>query len=322
MKINRQLELKKLHFAYKYAKKRGIPYKTVTKKFLKQSIRTVPSLSDEIAGRIETGKPTLLARLGLTEGYIMGQYCEKKLSNNREYDPNTISWFFSTSGFFADDYQNKEDAVDKYALMSLDGLQECDYLSATFPPKVYIPYFFKHYATKATPTFSDFGPYFDKPIAETWVRALKGKKVLVINSFTDSIEYQYKRKELLAKSKDYVLPDFELLTYKTYVTQVGERPGEFKNFFQVLDKMLNDINKINFDVALIGAGAYGFPLSVEIKKMGKIALETCSRTPLFFGVYGERDVKQGIEEYMTEAWIRPMEEPPKKYKDIEGGCYW
>jgi hypothetical protein len=112
------------------------------------------------------------------------------------------------------------------------------------------------------------------------------------------------------------------LVYKTYVTQVGERPGGFKNSFEVLEKMLNDIKKIDFDVALIGAGAYGFPIAVEIKRMGKIAIETCGRTPLFFGIYGERDVKYGIKENMTEAWIRPLENPPEKFKKVENGCYW
>ena len=233
-----------------------------------------------------------------------------------------MDWLFRTSGFFADDYKDKIQAVDEYARITIDGLKECDYLSATFPPKIYMPYFFKYYATNAVPTFSDFGPYFDIPTERTWVGALKGKKVLVINSFTDSIEYQYRRKDMLVKDKAYELPDFGLITYKTFVTQVGERPGGFKNSFQVLDKMINDIKKINFDVALIGAGAYGFPIAVEIKRMGKIAIETCGKTPTFFGVYGERDLKDGVGEYMTDAWIRPMEEPPKKFKEIENGCYW
>ena len=144
----------------------------------------------------------------------------------------------------------------------------------------------------------------------------------MINSFTESIEHQYKRKSELVKSPEFELPDFKLLTYKTFVTQVGERVEGFSNSFQVLDKMISDIRKIDFDIALIGAGAYGFPIAVEVKRMGKIALETCGRTPLFFGIYGERDIRHGLEQYMTDAWIRPMEEPPKRYKDIEDGCYW
>ena len=317
-----KFELKKLKIAYKIGRKLKKKDKEITKMFLNQPIRMIPSLTDELSEWIKSGKPMLLARLGGTEGNIAGQYCEKELSLRKEYAPEVLKWLFSTSGFFADDYETKTKAVDEYARLTLDGLKECDYLSATFPPKIYMPYFFKHYATNATPTFSDFGPYFDIPIEKTWVGALKGKKVLVINSFTDSIEYQYKRKDKLVKDKAFELPDFKLITYKTFVTQVGERPGGFKNYFQVLDRMLSDIKKIDFDVALIGAGAYGFPIAVEVKRMGKIAIETCGKTPTFFGVYGERDLKDGVGEFMTDAWIRPMEEPPKKFKEIENGCYW
>lgn len=319
---SRKLQLVELKFAYKVGKLIKKKDKEITKKHLNQPIRMIPSLADEIADWIESGKPMLLARLGGTEGRIAGQYCEKELSLRKEYDFGTLEWLFNTSGFFADDYDDKTKAVDQYAKLTIDGLKECDYLSATFPQKIYMPYFFKYYAKNATPTFSDSGPYFEIPTEKTWLRALKGKKVLVINSFTESIEYQYKRKDKLVKDKAFELPDFELITYKTFVTQVGERPDGFKNFFQVLDKMLNDIKKIDFDVALIGAGAYGFPIAVEIKRMGKIAIETCGKTPTFFGVYGERDLKDGVDKYMTDAWIRPMEEPPKKYKEIENGCYW
>lgn len=315
-------ELLKLKLAYKIGHKLGKKDKEITKKHLQQQVRTIPSLSDDIVEWIESGRPMLLARLGGTEGNIAGQYCEKAVHIRNEYDPDTLNWLFTTSGFFADDYEDKTKAVDEYAQLTLDGLKDCDYLSAMFPPKVYMPYFFKHFAINATPTFSDFGPYFDIPVEKSWIRALEGKKVLVINSFADSIEYQYKRKDKIAKSKEYELPDFELITYKTYVTQVGERPGDFTNSFQVLDKMLTDIKKIDFEVALIGAGCYGFPIAVEIKRMGKIALETCGRTPLFFGVYGERDFRHGLEQHMTDAWIRPIEEKPKRFGEVEGGCYW
>lgn len=48
---------------------------------------------------------------------------------------------YSTSGFFADDYEDKDAALDKYSEMILDAIPECDYLSAVAPKKVYIPYF-------------------------------------------------------------------------------------------------------------------------------------------------------------------------------------
>jgi len=322
IEITGKSELAFLHLAYKLGKKLGKKDKEITKKLLAKPVRTILSLSDEIAEHIESGRPMLLARLGGTEGVIAGQYCDQKLGIKDNYSKEMLDWLFTTSGFFADDYEDPIQAVDKYAQLTIDGIPDCDYLSAMFPSKIYMPYFFKRFAKNAVPTFSDFGPYFDMETEKTWVKALKGKKVLIINSFTDSIEYQYKRKDLLVKDKKYELPDFELLTYKTFVTQVGERPGGFNNSFEVLDKMLDDIKKIDFDVALIGAGAYGFPIAVEIKRMGKVAIETCGRTPLFFGVYGERDVRQGIEKHLTDAWIRPMEQPPEKFKQVENGCYW
>ncbi len=320
--IKGKAQLSFLHLVYKIGKKLGIKDKEITKKLIDKPVKTISSLSDDISQFIENGKPMLLARLGGTEGVIAGQYCERILKMRDNYSEEMLDWLFTTSGFFADDYDNKTEAVDKYAELTIKGIPECDFLSAMFPSRIYTPYFFKRFAQNAVPTFSDLGPYFDIETDKTWIGALKGKKVLVINSFADSIEYQYKRKDKLVNDPKFELPDFDLLVYKTYVTQVGERPGGFKNSFEVLNKMLNDIKKIDFDIALIGAGAYGFPIAVEIKRMGKIAIETCGRTPLFFGIYGERDIKHGIEQNITDAWIRPMEEPPKKFKEVENGCYW
>ena len=307
---------------YRNAKRKKIKYKEITKKLLKCPVRTIPSLTEELGKRIEQGIPTLMARLGGTEGRVAGEFIERRLHMQKHYSPSLIQWLYTTSGFFADDYSDREKAMDEYAELTLAGLADCDYLSAMFPERDYMPFLFKHFTTNTTPTFSDYGPYFDTPTEKTWVGALRGKKVLVVNSFTDSIEKQYKRKSELVRSKEFELPDFELVTYKTFVTQVGERPGGFRNSFEVLEKMISDIRQIDFDVALVGAGAYGFPISVEIKRMGKIAMETCGHTPVFFGVYGERELRQGLEKNMTDAWIRPIESAPKRYKEVEGGCYW
>jgi hypothetical protein len=184
--IKGRFQLSMLHLAYKIGKKLGKKDKEVTKFFLNQPVRTIPSLSDDIAQWIEQGKPMLLARLGGTEGVIAGQYCERQLKMRDNYSDEMLNWLFTTSGFFADDYDDKTQAVDQYAKLTIDGIPDCDYLSAMFPSKVYMPYFFKRFAKNAVPTFSDFGPYFDIETDKTWVRALKGKKVLVINLEVDS----------------------------------------------------------------------------------------------------------------------------------------
>lgn len=316
-------QLRLLKLAYKVGDYLRLKPKQVTKRFLNQTVKSIPAdLADELAEKIQLGVPFLLARLGGTEGTITGQYCEIKNGLRKQYQADTVRWMYSTSGFFMDEEDDKEKALDRYAELTLDGLKDCDYLSAMFPPRIYMPFLFANYAKKAVPTFSDFSPSFDKETRCTWYRGLAGKRVLVVNSFADSISYQYKRKHLLVRESSHALPDFQLLTYKTAVTQVGERFENYRNFFDVLKRMEDDIAKLDFDVALVGAGAYGFPLSVAIRRMGRIAIETCGSTPLYFGIYGERFVRHGLPDYVTDAWIRPMETPPKNYKQVEGGCYW
>ena len=295
--------------------------KILIKKITGQRVQMFSQINMDIQERLKNNEPTFFARLGGTEGVVAGQYCEKLLGMRTHYSEDIINWLYTTSGFFSDDYDDKEKAMDEYAQLTLDGLSECDYLSAMFPSRDYVPFLFKYYAKKAVPTFSDYGPHYNTPTNEDWTGGLEGKKVLVINSFTDSIKHQYDIKDKLVKSKEYELPDFELITYKTLVTQVGERPHGLKNFFEAYNYMLDEIKKIDFDIALVGAGAYGFPLSVEIRKMGKSVMETCGQTTLFFGIYNERFLAHGGEP-LTDHWIRPLEEPPKKFKEIENGCYW
>lgn len=174
--IKGKLQLSFLRLAYRIGKKLGIKDKEITKFFFKRRIRTLRSLSDDIAQLIESGRPMLLARLGGTEGVIAGQYCERKLNMRDNYSQEMLDWLFTTSGFFADDYDDKSQAVDKYVELTIQEMSDCDYLSAMFPTKIYMPYFFKRFAKNAVPTNSDFGPYFDIETDKTWVRALKGKK--------------------------------------------------------------------------------------------------------------------------------------------------
>ena len=42
-----------------------------------------------------------------------------------------------------------------------------------------------------------------------------------------------------------------------------------KSWFDALDKMYKDIRELDFDVAIVGCGAYGLPLAAKIKSLGK-----------------------------------------------------
>src|SRR5690606_17357822 len=104
----------------------------------------------------------------------------------------------------------------------------------------------------------------------SWGKALEGKKVLIVHPFEDSIKKQFQYREKLWENPN-ILPPFELITYKAVQTIAGNNTHQFKNWFDALELMVTEIAEIDFDIAIVGCGAYGFPLAAQIKKMGKKA---------------------------------------------------
>ena len=163
-------------------------------------------------------------------------------------------------------------------------------------------------------------PYYFR---DPWSRALAGKKVLVIHPFAKSIQQQYaKRKQLFADEN--VLPDFELKVLPAIQTVADNTQG-FKDWFTALDFMCKQIQKEDFDVAIIGAGAYGMPLGNFVKTtMGKCAIHMGGATQIFFGIKGKRwyDFPK-VKALFNEYWINPSDdERPEGLERVEGGTYW
>lgn len=160
--------------------------------------------------------------------------------------------------------------------------------------------------------------YFDHP----WSELLKDKKILIIHPFVDSIQNQYDNRHLLWNHK-YILPNFELITYKS-IQSIGNT-GPHSSWLESLEKMQEDIANINFDIALIGCGAYGLPLGAFIKNdLSKSSIHMGGALQILFGIKGTRwDHHDEISKFYNNYWIRPQEnEKPKFYKTVEEGCYW
>ena len=163
-------------------------------------------------------------------------------------------------------------------------------------------------------------PYFwNNP----WTRHLKGKKVLVVHPFAEDIQKQYtENKNRIWKDPD-LLPEFELITYKAVQSILGIKT-EFSSWFDALQKMKDDISNIDYDVALIGCGAYGMPLTAHCKTMGKQAIHMAGSLQILFGVIGTRwENNPKVAPMINEYWVRPsVQNVPKNAKKIENACYW
>ncbi len=159
-----------------------------------------------------------------------------------------------------------------------------------------------------------------------WTSLLKGKKVLVVHPFVESIRHQYENNRERIWKDPNVLPEFgELLTLKAVQSIADAKEQPYDNWFDALEDMENKISKIDFDIALIGCGAYGMCLAAYIKRLGKTAVHLAGWTQMLFGVYGARwiDQQPKFAKYINEYWVRPSaDERPKGAEKIEGGAYW
>ena len=170
--------------------------------------------------------------------------------------------------------------------------------------------------------FSDDAVRVENP----WTRYLKGKKVLVIHPFEKSIISQYKKHEKLFKNP-LTLPDFYLETIKAVQgLEQGEAKSRFKDWFEALEYMYGEIDKKDFDIALIGAGAFGMFLANYIKQKGKQAIHAGGGLQILFGIKGTRWNK-GWADIYNEHWASALpEECPSDLTNFLKGeksrAYW
>ena len=285
-----------------------------------------------IANKIKEGKPFMLARFGSIECDV----CEnvkytfyKKRSNLRficwHGQPNFINpWvvplFSKNAGFFP---TNDVSALKKFYELMLDAMPEVDILQSW----CYNERFFAKELSNAVKIDREISTPLltEKP----WTLALKGKKVLVVHPFAETIKSQYARIDKVFP-KYPILPKFELMVLKAVQTAGGNQT-EFKDWFEALEYMEQEIDKVDYDIVLLGCGAYGFPLAAHCKRMGKQAIHLGGVLQLLFGIKGKRwetvseyqDQFPYTQTYYNEYWVRPSkEDTPVNAEGVEGSCYW
>jgi hypothetical protein len=279
--------------------------------------------------KIREGTPLMVARIGHTELTIIRNYFEIKelqklnpvskfIEEIRHKDAEWSDHNKYAIHFFSGFFPTTEENLYKFCDIYFESMPLIDLLG------VWFNYYEDELANRFCPNahlipLQSIEPYyFNHP----WSIELKDKKVLVIHPFEESIVRQFSKREKLFDDPN-VLPSFNLQTIKA-VQWVALNKNKFDTWFDGLDYMKNEINKRSFDIALIGAGAYGLPLAAYIKSIGKQAIHVGGALQIFFGIKGTRwDTFPPINKFYNENWSRPLpEETPQSYKSIENGCYW
>jgi hypothetical protein len=159
---------------------------------------------------------------------------------------------------------------------------------------------------------------------------------LVVHPFDVTIQSQYKNRSILFENQN-ILPDYDLITFRAVQSVAGTKVP-FKDWFEALAYMEDKISKIEFDICIIGCGAYGLPLAAHVKRLGKKSIHLGGGTQLLFGIKGKRWTEQYEEKIQyrpgelinvdyrslfNDNWVFPDEtERPKNSLQVENSCYW
>lgn len=292
-------------------------------------LMSTPKTNEMIGQAILSGKPFWTGRFGGSEMNLIYHTLLHRIHPNRDNREAALKQLCTLSGFFPYNMELGEKFVD----MMLDLSGEIDLQGAWrryMEDYIYVKY---QPNTRLTQLLH-LEPWnmYRHPHSsiKPWSSALKGKRVLVIHPFDESIRNQYEKNRTRIFERIFdaeeILPEFELLTLRAVQTLAGERDNRFQTWFDALAWMTDQCRQMDFDVAIIGCGAYGFPLAAEIKKMGKVAIHLGGATQLLFGILGHRwedEYAEFCRDVVNEYWVRPQESEKIAGADqVEEACYW
>jgi hypothetical protein len=299
------------------------------------------SVNKKIYDLLTSDQPCMISRLGTTELIAINNYLcisssEKNYIKIRNYitdkthlpwwDENHLKYMENFSGIFPPTISTAERFAQRYLIdiPKIDLLGSFQYYEKYMPLKENVQ--LVHLET--------LYPFF---VSTPWTKALKGKKVLIVHPFEDTIQYQYKNRANLFENVD-IIPEFELITLRA-IQSAASTEVPFQDWFEALTFMENQIKEIDFDICILGCGAYGLPLAAFIKDMGKKAFHIGGGLQLLFGIKGKRwdDPNYGFTEFKNhkglmgqsyaslynDFWIKPLLiDTPQMASRVDGATYW
>lgn len=294
--------------------RRYIEKKIAEKRYSGVAVNIAEFGNAKLSEYIADGRPFCAGKFGATESKTYLAYLN--LREELEEIPGTIrEEIFLHSGVFP----TEDSDLIRFSQLYKKCADEMDLLGVWYQAGE-LELIADHTTTQER-TFFDFTGlepyYYEKP----WSKYLAGKKVLVISPFNESILQQYSNKDLIWPNN--LLPDFELLTLKYPHSQALSDTG-YSSWFSIYEEFCNKMSEMEFDVAIIGAGAATLPLAAYAKRLGRQGIGMGGSLQILFGIQGRRwDKNPFFQEVVNEYWVRPSgEEVPQAKNKVENSAYW
>jgi hypothetical protein len=267
-----------------------------------------------IGAAIRDARPFAMGKLGGTETRAI-YHTERFLQIDFIYGLSWIKYgrqLLMLAGVYP---LNKRIFHDFAALYKKSVLPSCDFIFAWQNSKKEST-LIRKFASQAQTTsgfLQDFVP-------GSWIQHLAGKRVLVISPFSETVQRQHPKRPQIWQRVPELGVDFELLTLSCPLHS-HMVPPVHADWFIALEAMKAGMRQLDYDVLLVGAGAWGLPLATAAKEAGKVGIHMGGNVQLLFGIKGAR--WDSYPDLYNEHWVYPAEsETPKGVENVEGSCYW
>jgi hypothetical protein len=165
-----------------------------------------------------------------------------------------------------------------------------------------------------------------QPIAP-WVQELLAFRWLVITPFVETAKSQLPKLPFLGiyptESADKLTRLRKTISFLASPPFAYMQPPQETDWMASLKRMMGQMERENFELALIGAGAWSLPLAAHAKALGKKAIHLGGVTQLLFGIRGGRYENSGIFNPSNSSWRKPLPlETPLNHQLMENGAYW
>ncbi len=281
-------------------------------------IRSAAEGNDRIKRTILLGEPCVIGKIGSVEAQGLDCYLRRERSPTH-YPPILRDQLYTLAGVFP-----PTDAfLDQFCAAYLDAVDAVDLL-AVWGNAGESTVVARHAGKATLIERLSLEPYhFDDP----WSSALAGKTVVVIHPFVATIEQQMRHRDKIWGERQ-VLPDFSLVTLQMPLSPALQGVEHaFDTWLKLRDRLFEQIERLRFDVAMIGAGAMSLPIAAFVKSLGRIGIHTGGPTQILFGILGRRweETREHrvLQSQFNEYWTRPADnERPPKFRKVEQGGYW
>jgi len=272
---------------------------------------TAEQANAAIAQMLHNRQPCLVGRIGHTEGRIVGE----AVFRHGWFGRLTKKQAHQNAGIFP----VSPPLLSSFAEIYAASIAQADLLGfwqTTFQARLLV----ERYSNIPLAPLPALEPYLQ---ASPWSAALEGRRVLVVHPFAATILQQYSENRSKLFADPRILPEFALQVLAPPQTLAPLTCG-YASWLEALDHLIERVHQHEFDVALLGCGAYGLPLGAAIKASGRKAIHLGGALQVLFGIRGRRwEQMPAMAAMMNDHWIRASQaETPVSASRVDEACYW